>query len=67
MLRVNFIAFEDILQKMGAPTRIANVVTLKDFETVIRSMPASAKYSNQQIKNLYMTHARKGPDGEFVI
>jgi hypothetical protein len=45
-LRVNFIAFEDILQKMGAPTRKTNVVTLKDFETVIRSMPASAKYSN---------------------
>jgi len=67
MLRVNFNAFEDILQKMGAPTRIANVVTLKDFETVIRSMPASAKYSNQQIKNLYMSHARKGADGEFVI
>lgn len=67
MLRVNFIAFEDILQKMGAPTRKTNVVTLKDFETVIRSMPASTKYSNQQIKNLYMTHARKGVDGEFVI
>ena len=28
MLRVNFIAFEDILQKMGAPTRKTNVVTL---------------------------------------
>ena len=46
MLRANFIAFEDILQKMGAPTRLGNVVTLKDFETVIKSMPASAKYSN---------------------
>lgn len=67
MLRANFNSFEDILAKMGAPTRMANVVTLKDFENVIRSMPSTGKYSNQQIKNLFMTHARKGADGEQVI
>lgn len=68
MMRLQFNSFEDILAKMGAPNRKhGNVVTLKDFEAVIHSMPNASKYSNQQIKNLYMVHALKAADGEYVI
>lgn len=34
-----------------------NMVTFKDFETVIRSMPAASKFSSQQLRSVFMTYA----------
>jgi hypothetical protein len=36
------------------------LVTFRDFETLIRSMPAASKYSSQQLKSVFMTYAH-GP------
>ncbi len=46
-LRLNFNTFDDLLQKMGVPafSMQSNVVTFKDFETLIRGMPQGQKYS----------------------
>ncbi len=46
-LRANFNTFDDLLQKMGLPAFAvqSNVVTFKDFETLIRSMVQGQKYS----------------------
>lgn len=47
MLRANFNTFDDLLQKMGkADFTKENLVTFKDFESVVRSMPKSEKYSS---------------------
>ena len=58
-LRANFNSFDDLLQKMGLPafTTQSNVVTFKDFETLIRSMVQGQKFSVQQLKNVFMTYA----------
>jgi len=58
-LKVNFNTFDDILQKMGVPAvaRQSNVVTFRDFETLVRAMPQGQKYSVQQMKNVFMTYA----------
>jgi hypothetical protein len=58
-LKVNFNTFDDILQKMGVPAVAmqSNVVTFRDFETLVRAMPQGQKYSVQQMKNVFMTYA----------
>lgn len=58
-LKTNFNTFDDILQKMGVPTIAmqSNVVTFRDFETLIRTMPQGQKYSVQQLKNVFMNYA----------
>lgn len=48
MLRLNFNTFDDLLQKMGkAQFTFENQVTFRDFETLVRSMPQSNKFSSQ--------------------
>ena len=40
LLRLNFNTFDDLLQRMGKPSFTQEkVVTFKDFETLIKSMP----------------------------
>jgi hypothetical protein len=48
-LRSTFNTFDDLLQKMGVPSLSmqSNVVTFRDFETLIRGMPQGQKYSIQ--------------------
>jgi len=44
---------------MGVPVLAmqSNVVTFRDFETLIRAMPQGQKYSVQQLKNVFMNYA----------
>ena len=58
-LKANFNTFDDILQKMGVPQMAmqSNVVSFRDFETLVRAMPQGQKYSVQQLKNVFMTYA----------
>ena len=47
MLRINFLTFDDILQKFGKPQiGKEGKVTLNDFETLVKSMPQAAKLSS---------------------
>lgn len=40
MLRINFLMFDDILQRLGKPSiGKEDKITLNDFETLVRSMP----------------------------
>ena len=58
LLRANFQTFDDLLQKMGkAQFTQENVVTFKDFETLVRSMPQTSKFSSQQLRSVFMTYA----------
>lgn len=58
MFRANAFTFEDILAKMGKP-EIAkeNIVTFKDFKKVVVGMPGGSKFSNLQIKTVFMSYA----------
>lgn len=58
LFRSHFNSFDDLLQKMGkAAFTHENMVSFKDFETVVRSMSAAAKFSSQQLKAVFMTYA----------
>ncbi len=58
MLRINFNSFDDLLQKMGkASFQMESLVSFRDFENLVRSMPQASKFSSQQLKSVFMQYA----------
>jgi hypothetical protein len=68
MFRMNNFTFDDLLSKMGKPDfQKENIVTLKDFEKVIRSLPDGNKFSSQQVKNVFSNYAIGGKGVDIYI
>ena len=61
IFRQNAFTFDDLLSKMGKPDfSKENMVMLKDFDKLVRSMPQGNKFSNQQIKNVFTNYSVGG-------
>jgi hypothetical protein len=80
MLRINFNTFDDLLQKMTSTSSKRSLnqnpllmgqgisqVNFSDFETLMRSMPQTSKFSTQQLKAVFMSYASGFSTEDAVI